>query len=249
MPMVKGTANNGATPIYGTEPRPQATDQGDDNMGYDSSYSTGYFGPQDEHGDKNWMGNKYIAGYNDVFVADTPPADTTSDLGTLGGITSTPPADTTSTPPADTTSDLGTLGGVTSTPPGKPIYGTEPRPQPTDLGEGDYGYESSYSTGYFGPQDEHGDQDWIGNPTDEIIDYEPTADPAPTTGTDLGATTGTDPAPTTGTDPAPTTGTTTDIGALANISPSAQYVTPQSNIQDVYGTANMPEHRFFSYGV
>jgi hypothetical protein len=56
--------------------------------------------------------------------------------------------------------------------------------------------------------------------------------------------TGTDPAPTTGTDPAPTT----DLGTLTNINPSG-YVAPQSNIQNVYGTANMPEHSFFSYGV
>ena len=245
MPMVKGTANNGATPIYGTEPRPQATDQGDDTMGYDSSYSTGYFGPQNEYGDQNWMGNKYIAGYNDVFVADTPPADTTADLGTLGGVTSTPPA--------DTTADLGTLGGVTSTPPadttstppGKPIYGTQPMPEQTDLGQDDFGYESSYTTGYFSePDPETGDQDWIGNPTDEIIGYEPPtlqdeinnhhlADDTPNSGTIYD-----------GVDEGQSEG----LGALANINPSG-YVTPQSNIQDVYGTANMPEHRFFSYGV
>ena len=107
-------------------------------------------------------------------------------------------------------------------------------PEQTDFGDGDYGYESSYTTGYFSSPDEYGDKDWIGNPTDEIIGYEPTPDPAPTTGSD--STTGTAPG-------------TTDIGALANISPSAQYVAPQSNIQNVYGTANMPEHRFFSYGV
>jgi hypothetical protein len=231
MPMVKGA------PIYGTYGgHYEETGDGDQTWVPD--------GPgqwvQDDN-DVNWVGDKYITGYEpDVFVPDTPPADTTADLGTLGGVTSTPPA--------DTTADLGTLGGVTSTPPGKPIYATEPMPGQTDFGDGDYGYESSYTTGYFGEADpDTGDKDWIGKPTDEIIGYEPTADPAPTTGTDLGATTGTG---LTGTGLTGTgTGTGTDIGALANISPSAQYVAPQSNIQNVYGTANMPEHRFFSYGV
>jgi hypothetical protein len=265
MPMVKGA------PIYGTYGgHYEETGDGDQTWVPD--------GPgqwvQDDN-DVNWVGDKYITGYEpDVFVPDTPPdlgvlggvtstppadttvtstppADTTPDLGTLGGVTSTPPADTTvtSTPPADTTPDLGTLGGVTSTPPGKPIYATEPKPEQTEFGDGEFGYESSYTTGYFGEADpDTGDQDWIGKPTDEIIGYEPTADPAPTTGTDLGATTGTDLGATTGTGTGTGTGTT-DIGALANISPSAQYVAPQSNIQNVYGTANMPEHRFFSYGV
>ena len=50
----------------------------------------------------------------------------------------------------------------------------------------------------------------------------------------------------TGTGTAPAPGT--DLGALTNINPSG-YAAPQSNIQDVYGTANMPEHKFFSYGV
>ena len=217
MPMVKGA------PIYGT----YGGYYDHDEEGGSTWVPDGPGQWVQDDNDVNWVGDKYITGYEpDVFVPDTPPADTTADLGTLGGVTSTPPA--------DTTPDLGTLGGVTSTPPGKPIYGTQPMPEQTDFGDGDYGYESSYTTGYFSSPDEYGDQDWIGNPTDEIIGYEPTPDPAPTTGSD--STTGTAPG-------------TTDIGALANISPSAQYVAPQSNIQNVYGTANMPEHRFFSYGV
>ena len=69
MPMVKGTANNGATPIYATHKAPAPTDQGDDTMGYESSYSTGYFGPNDENGDRDWIGNKYIIISYNVFVA------------------------------------------------------------------------------------------------------------------------------------------------------------------------------------
>ena len=56
---------------------------------------------------------------------------------------------------------------------GAPIYGTEPQPKQTDFGDGDYGYESSYTTGYFSEPDEYGDRDWIGNPTNIIIGYGP----------------------------------------------------------------------------
>ena len=56
---------------------------------------------------------------------------------------------------------------------GDPIYGTEPQPKQTDFGDGDYGYESSYTTGYFSEPDEYGDRDWIGNPTNIIIGYGP----------------------------------------------------------------------------
>jgi len=137
---------------------------------------------QDGDGENYWAGDKYITGYEpDVFVPDTTSTPTTS----------TP---TTSTP---TTS--------TPTPKGDPIYGTAPRPQATDQGDDTMGYDSSYSTGYFGEQDEYGDRDWIGNPTNEIIGYNPTAPDTTGTVTD---TTGTV-TDTTGTT-TDTTGTTTD---------------------------------------
>ena len=142
---------------------------------------------QDEDGTNTWVGDRYITGYGpDVFVPDTP---TTSTPTTSTPTTSTP---TTSTPTTSTPTTS------TPTPKGDPIYGTEPRPEETDLGESEFGYEDYSSLGYFGPPDPlTGDRDWFGNPTDEIIGYEPT------TGTDLGATTGTTTEP-------DTTGTTTD---------------------------------------
>ena len=68
----------------------------------------------------------------------------------------------------------------------------------------DYG---TYTTGYFSdPDSDTGDRDWIGNPTDEIIGYNPTA--PDTTGTTTEPdTTGTTTTTTTEPD---TTGTTTD---------------------------------------
>ena len=156
MPMVKGA------PIYGTY-----------GGYYDHDEESGSTwvadGPgqwvQDGDGENYWVGDRYIIGYEpDVFVPDTP---TTSTPTTSTPTTSTP---TTSTP--------------TPTPKGDPIYGTEPRPEETegdDENPGGYDY-GTYTTGYFSdPDSGTGSRDWIGDPTDEIIGYNPTA--PDTTGT------------------------------------------------------------------
>ena len=121
---------------------------------------------------------------------------------------------------------------------GAPIYGTEPRPSQTDFGDGDYGYESSYTTGYFSEPDDDDDGDnWIGNPTNVIVGYGPdvfvpdntqtstatdTTDTTGTTDTTTGAdTTGTD---TTGAD---TTGADTAIDIDLGLDiPSTTYTAP-----------------------
>ena len=112
---------------------------------------------------------------------------------------------------------------------GAPIYGTEPRPKQTegdDETPGGYDY-GTYTTGYFSdPDSDTGDRDWIGNPTDTIIGYDPTAPDTTTTGT-TDTTTGTTDTTTgttdTTTDPVVYTPPPIDLGLDI---PSATYTAP-----------------------
>jgi hypothetical protein len=117
MPMVKGA------PIYGTEPRPNQTDFGDDNYGYESSYTTGYFGdPGDDDDGDNWIGNptNVIVGYGpDVFVPDNTQTSTATD--TTG---------TTDTTTGTTDTTTGTTDTTTGTTTDTVVY----TPPPIDLG-------------------------------------------------------------------------------------------------------------------
>ena len=194
MPTIKGA------PIYGTYGG-YYDDDGEGGSNWVAE-GPGYW-DQDSAGENYWVGDKYITGYEpDVFVPDTTGTGTTG-TGTTG-------TGTTGTGTTDTgTTDTGTTDtGTTDTGKGDPIYGTEPQPEQTDFGDGDYRYDyGNYTTGYFSDPDEYGDRDWFGNPTDTIIGYNPTASDTTTTDTGTDTTTGTT---TTDTDTT-TTGTTDTV--------------------------------------
>jgi hypothetical protein len=125
---------SGGKPIYGTYARPEQSEFGDGEFGYDyGSYTTGSFSdPDSDTGDRDWIGNKYItgynppvlrtpttgydptAGYNPTPITNSPVSNTPPVTLKPGGTTTTPTGGTTTTPTGGTTTTP--TGGTTTTP-------------------------------------------------------------------------------------------------------------------------------------